>query len=173
MLWSDLPTNYPWNICFLAHTREERYWPVCSWLLLACFLALSFCPHARASEPLKSVRRVSAFSTSSWLLFTQKKSQQSEGWVPLGYLPTKRTGRKGDFENRISFRSPPRDGVKAEIPLKYLGEMYCYICYVNSGSFLPKAGNERCLFGMKQNVHIHMPSFLHKTNTRLNINVLQ
>lgn len=57
---SDLLANYPWNICFPAHTREKRYWPVCSRLLLACPLALCFCPFPRSSESLKSARHFSA-----------------------------------------------------------------------------------------------------------------
>lgn len=61
---SDLLANYPWNICFLAHTREKRYWPVCSQLLMTCPLALCFCPYPRTSEPLKSGRHFSAFSAS-------------------------------------------------------------------------------------------------------------
>lgn len=90
---SDLLANYPWNICFLAHTREKRYWPVCSWPLQACPLALCFCPYPRTflcllCQPLATP-------------LTRKKSQQSKEWVSLDYLSTcsKRRGRKEGFED--------------------------------------------------------------------------
>lgn len=101
MLWPDPPTNYPWYICSLAHTREKRYWPVCSWLLLACLLALCFCPHAMASEPLESARHFSAFFTSSWLLFTRKKSQYSKELVPLDHV-FQGKGEGGRFRDQES-----------------------------------------------------------------------
>lgn len=64
MSCSDLLANYPWNIWFLAHTREKRYWPVCFQPLLACPMALCFCPYPRTSESPKSARHFSAFSAS-------------------------------------------------------------------------------------------------------------
>lgn len=123
---SDLLANYPWNICFLAHTREKRYWPVCSQLLQACPLALCFCPYPRTSESLKSARHFSAFSARPWLLHSLKRKANSQKneylWITYLPVPREEGGRKV-LRIGVWFRSSPRERGECWNPSQmYLGK---------------------------------------------------
>lgn len=116
---------------------------------------LSLCQGVWANEVSKT-HLCLLYQLPDSFAFKRKVNSLKNEYLWVIYLPRELGGRE-ILRIEISFRSPPRGGVKAKIPLNSTWEnvLLGLLCAL---WLLPPQRREHCLFGRQ---HIHMLSFLH------------